>query len=243
MKNIISIVQFDSKENSPKPKKQKRKNHVPNSSFSALKSAAFQSTTVNRNRTMSENLLNNQSRDRTQSLFDILINTSRNDTENSSYMQQQHAPASVENNTESSAITSSLIENLLTEYLISLPTSLEEFYKIMGEIYVGEILKQCPQINSPVELMKETLLGRFNNSEGTNNRSFLNTMIRHILQSNLQTINSNPLESQVMRNMMCREQNTPQVPQFVKSNSTPELRAAHNPVISSLMQDNPLIEM
>jgi hypothetical protein len=197
---------------------------------------------------MSENVLGGQSRERTQSLFDMLINNSKNETENSSYIQaqqqaQQQQAQSQQPPTQSpvdtSGITSSLIENLLTEYLISLPTSLEEFYKIMGEIYVSEILKQCPHIQSPVELMKETLLGRFNNSgDGAANKSFLNSMIRHILQSNLQTAQSNPLESQVMRNMMYRDPQTPQAAQFVKSNSAPDYPMSVNPVISSLIQNS-----
>lgn len=189
---------------------------------------------------MSENVQASQNRERTQSLFDILINNSKNETENSSYIQQQQQQVPVtQQPSDSSAITSSLIENLLTEYLISLPTSLEEFYKIMGEIYVSEILKQCPHISSPVELMKETLLGRFNNnSDGTPNRSFLNGMIRHILQSNLQTNANNPVESQVMRNMMYREPEQPQAAPLQRSESTPDYAMASNSVMSSLIQNS-----
>lgn len=161
---------------------------------------------------MSENIIANQARERTQSLFDMLINNSRNETENSSYMhhhQHQHQhhqqmmnqqqPANISRE-EGSAITSSFIENLLTEYLISLPSSLEEFYKIMGEIYVAEILKRCPTISSPVELMKETLLGRFNNtSEDGSSKAIFSTMIKNILQSNAQSANASQLESQVIK--------------------------------------------
>lgn len=188
---------------------------------------------------MSENVLGNQSRERTQSLFDMLINNSRNDTENSSYVQNQHQQHlnQLREQNENAVITSSFIENLLTEYLISLPTSLEEFYKIMGEIYVGEILKQCPHIGSPVELMKETLLGRINNTDGNGNKSFLNNMIRHILQSNLQSHNSNPFESQVMRNMMYREPAVQSsMTQLGRTNSAPEYTMMMNPTMSSLIQ-------
>lgn len=79
----------------------------------------------NRDRLMSESVdLNYNNRSQTFSLFDLLINNKRNNQ-------------NMQNN-----LSSSLIENLLTDYLISLPSSLEEFYKIMGEIYVAEIMRQ-----------------------------------------------------------------------------------------------------
>ena len=56
------------------------------------------------------------------------------------------------------------LETILLEYLLSLPTCLEEFYKVLGELYVAEILKYRPDIGSPVQLMKELLLGRLNAS-------------------------------------------------------------------------------
>lgn len=54
------------------------------------------------------------------------------------------------------------LETILLEYLLSLPTCLDEFYKVLGELYVAEILKYRPDIGSPVQLMKELLLGRLN---------------------------------------------------------------------------------
>jgi hypothetical protein len=54
------------------------------------------------------------------------------------------------------------LETILLEYLLSLPTCLDEFYKVLGELYVAEILKYRPDMESPVQLMKELLLGRLN---------------------------------------------------------------------------------
>jgi len=50
-------------------------------------------------------------------------------------------------------------EGLLSDYVLSLPTSIDEFYKVMGELYVREILNQRPDLQSPSQLMKELLLG------------------------------------------------------------------------------------
>lgn len=83
--------------------------------------------------------------------------------------------------TDSSTLCSSIIENLLTEYLISLPSSLDEFYKVMGEIYVSEILKQYPAFKSPIELMRETLLGRSSSENAPGNTRILNALIQNIL--------------------------------------------------------------
>lgn len=57
------------------------------------------------------------------------------------------------------------IESVLFEYLLSLPTCLDEFYKVLGELYVSELLKNRPDIGSATHLMKELLLGRFNSAQ------------------------------------------------------------------------------
>lgn len=117
-------------------------------------SSAFMSP---QHRIMNENMnFGIQSGNRISSLFDMLLQKNKNNSQiqNNVVNQPQN-----QNENREAIESSSLIENLLTEYLISLPSSLEEFYKVMGEIYVAEILKQCPHIGSPAELMKLTLLG------------------------------------------------------------------------------------
>ena len=217
---------------------QPQKPYIPHSSFSVLKSAAFQSTKFHRNRVMSESLPINYGRDRTLSLFDMLLNNSRHDNDNSNYTQQQ---AQAREAYEHQTISSSLIENLLTEYLISLPSSLDEFYKIMGEIYVSEILKQCPHIHSPIELMKETLLGRYNSSdESQGNKNLLNSMVRHILQSNLQTQNNSGIEQHLMQSMMNGEgQRGPSLDGYQLNQ---ERATASNSFLNNIMHQNSTFE-
>mmetsp|Transcript_19074 Transcript_19074/g.21962 ORF Transcript_19074/g.21962 Transcript_19074/m.21962 type:complete len:276 (+) Transcript_19074:550-1377(+) len=77
----------------------------------------------------------------------------------------------------------SVFENLLVEYLINLPSSLEEFYKIMGELYVTEILKIRTDIKNPLQLMKELLLGRKqSNVFDVSSQNFINAMLEEAMQ-------------------------------------------------------------
>lgn len=105
-------------------------------------------------------------------------------------------PAFVQNVIE----PSSSIENMLTEYLISLPTCLEEFYKVMGELYVSEILKYRPDIDSPVQLMKELLLGRLNvtNGELRTNNIVAAMMEQAVRENETQHLEQNPIESELL---------------------------------------------
>lgn len=95
---------------------------------------------------------------------------------------------------------SSSIENMLTEYLISLPTCLEEFYKVMGELYVSEILKYRPDIDSPVQLMKELLLGRLNvtNGELRTNNLVAAMMEQAARENETQNLEQNPVEAELL---------------------------------------------
>lgn len=134
-----------------------------------------------RNRLMSESIPLNPASERTFSIFDVLINSRRNNGGNS--LGNLNGGIN-RDQTDSSNQTSTLLENLITEYLISLPSSLDEFYKVMGEIYVQEILKLYPSYRSPVDLMRETLLGpnsSLNNSQ--NNARIMNALIQHFSQS------------------------------------------------------------
>lgn len=80
---------------------------------------------------------------------------------------------------------SKTVENILTEYLISTPACLDEFYKVMGELYVSEILKYRTDIQSPVQLMKELLLGRFNtNGSELENPNIVNAMMAQATRDN-----------------------------------------------------------
>ena len=157
-------------------------------SFNALKNSVMITQNLNkpsRNRIMSEAVPLNPNKDRTLSIFDILINSRRN-----SWMfpqEVQNNPSHNELNKEqndSPNLTSSILENLITEYLINLPSSLDEFYKVMGEIYVSEILKIYPTFRSPVDLMRETLLGPNNSlNNAQNNAGILNALLSHFSQS------------------------------------------------------------
>lgn len=185
-----------------------------------------------RERIMSETVdLNSYNRNRTFSIFDLLLNSRRSSINMANApMNPPMTPEPHRENTDSSTLSSALIENLLTEYLISLPSSLDEFYKIMGEIYVAEILRQCPGIKSPTELMKRTLLGNFNTAESNqNNKSIINSLIHHILQLNTrQNRGLNPLESDIMRRLLV-DNNRSKPTAFTRTENLPE-----GPIFQSL---------
>jgi hypothetical protein len=169
-----------------------------------------------RDRIMSEIVdTNNYNRNRTYSIFDLLLNNKTRDSANHIHknLRNMQSVDDKRDGSESSNFSSSILENLLTEYLISLPSSLDEFYKIMGEIYVSELLRQYPQIGSPTELMKKTLLGNRGNDSVNNSSSIINALLQHVLQINTQQKKGlNPIESDLMRKLLT-ERNASQTPQ------------------------------
>lgn len=203
---------------------------VPVNPLSYLQANSFSRPA--RERIMSETVdLNSYNRNRTFSIFDLLLNSRRSSINMANaHVNGPMTPEPHRENTDSSTLSSALIENLLTEYLISLPSSLEEFYKIMGEIYVAEILRQCPSIKSPTELMKRTLLGNFNSAESNqNNKSIINSLIHHILQLNTrQNRGLNPLESDIMRRLLV-DNNRSKPTAFARTEAVPE-----GPIFQSL---------
>ena len=89
---------------------------------------------ANRDVIMSENLNgNNQNENGSTSLFDTLLQKGKGESNIQSNPQHSSSPPIMNRDPLEST---SLIENMLTEYLITLPSSLEEFYKVMGELYV-----------------------------------------------------------------------------------------------------------
>lgn len=147
--------------------------------------------------------INSETPNQQNSLIDLLMNNRRpNPTPHMNGYQNSRPSSRNRANSETSNLSSSIIENFLTEYLISLPSSLDEFYKIMGEIYVAEILRQCPEIKSPTQLMKETLLGN-HGSTGQNSKNIISILLQHILQANQGSPQKlNPAESDVMRSLL-----------------------------------------
>lgn len=130
---------------------------------------------------MSDSVPLNSNNERTFSIFDVLLNNRRSSGGNSQGIQGNGVHRDAGDNEN---LSSSLLENLITEYLISLPSSLDEFYKVMGEIYVQEILKLYPAYRSPVDLMRETLLGpnsSLNNSQ--NNARIMSALLQHFSQA------------------------------------------------------------
>ncbi|CAI2365060.1 unnamed protein product [Moneuplotes crassus] len=118
--------------------------------------------------------------DRTHSVFDLLLQNRRNNP------SQQYSHTNDTSNLldNQPAESSTIMENILTEYLINMPSTLEEFYKIMGEIYVKELLKNFPQIKTPQELMKLTILGKSPTSIDSNSNSLLSSLLQNILNQN-----------------------------------------------------------
>ena len=188
--------------------------------------------TDQRERIMSENIdLNNSNKDQTFSLFDLLINNRRQNPNVQNNMGLgQFLSDPIRDASESSNLSSSLIENLLTDYLISLPSSLEEFHKIMGEIYVAEIMRQCPSISSPTELMKQTLLGNHvSQSNGMSTGNVMNTLVQHILQLNRRPDTGiNTLESDIMRKLL--SENPPPKPSAYPSFDNPKATPSFQPL-------------
>ena len=62
---------------------------------------------------------------------------------------------------------------------MNLPSSIDEFYKIIGEYYVSEIMKSRPDIHSPTQLMKELISGKSTPSE---NQLDINALIRQMME-------------------------------------------------------------
>lgn len=95
-----------------------------------------------------------------------------------------------------SANTIEGFENELIEYLMNLPSSIDEFYKIIGEHYVSEIMRSRPDIHSPTQLMKELITGR---QTSFDNQYDINFLVRQMLEQvsfnqDLQNHESNKLE-------------------------------------------------
>lgn len=176
-----------------------------------------------RERIMSESVnLNNYNRIQNYSIFDLLLNNRRNNMHLGTQQETRNQASDLlDSGIDPNQASSNLIETLLTEYLISLPSSLDEFYKIMGEIYVAEILRQCPNIRGPTELMKHTLLGSHHipsNDQGYKN--IIDSLVQHIMSLNLrQNRGMNPLESDLMR--MLLTENAPPQPQSVPETPPP----------------------
>lgn len=62
---------------------------------------------------------------------------------------------------------------------MSLPSSIDEFYKIIGEHYVSEIMRSRPDIQSPTHLMKELITGR----QATQSNNYdVNTLIQQMME-------------------------------------------------------------
>lgn len=98
---------------------------------------------------------------------------------------------------------SSTFENLLADYVFGLPASLDEFYKVMGELYVSEILKHRSDLQTPSELMKELLLGASQSNLDkidTNVVKDLMKMATH--ESNLQDTLLSATETQLAENLL-----------------------------------------
>ena len=128
--------------------------------------------------------------ERTQSVFDLLLQNSRNGAPS-----PPEQPVQVQNPLENPSLeSSSIMENILTEYLIGMPSTLEEFYKIMGEIYVKELLKNFTHIKSPQELMKLTILGSARSGGDSTSNALLNNLLQHILNQN----RSHPAQNSVI---------------------------------------------
>lgn len=252
VKNIIQNTFFDGELSSSMGDDEEmqddammNQNHMPFSneqlripSLNNINSSLLNSITQNnenRERLMSESVdLNYNNRNQTFSLFDLLINNKRNNQNMQNNLGLGHFINDPNKDaSDTSNLSSSLIENLLTDYLISLPSSLEEFYKIMGEIYVAEIMRQCPSISSPTELMKQTLLGNHStHSNGLNTGNILNTLVHHILQLNRRPDTGvNTLESDIMRKLLA--ENPPPRPNtyspFINPLQTPSFQPLNIP--------------
>eukprot|EP00343_Euplotes_focardii_P012626 CAMPEP_0205833206 /NCGR_PEP_ID=MMETSP0206-20130828/49028_1 /ASSEMBLY_ACC=CAM_ASM_000279 /TAXON_ID=36767 /ORGANISM="Euplotes focardii, Strain TN1" /LENGTH=391 /DNA_ID=CAMNT_0053139395 /DNA_START=653 /DNA_END=1828 /DNA_ORIENTATION=- len=89
---------------------------------------------------------------------------------------------------------SSGLENLLTEYLLNMPVFLDEFYKVIGELYVAELLKQRPEIGGPSQLMKELLLGHLPANHEYKNSSLISLMMA-LASRDRQAENQHPRQS------------------------------------------------
>jgi len=82
----------------------------------------------------------------------------------------------------SSLEPSKSLENLLAECLFNMPSCLDEFYKVMGELYVGEILKHRTDLENPNQLMKELLLGNNTVTSQQQNSNFISAMMAQAAQ-------------------------------------------------------------
>ena len=69
-------------------------------------------------------------------------------------------------------------ESELIDYLMSLPSSIDEFYKIIGEHYVSEIMRSTPEIQSPTQLMRELITGR---KSSLSSQSDLNLLVYQMM--------------------------------------------------------------
>lgn len=129
----------------------------------------------------------------TPSFIDMLLRTQHKTRSNSWDMTNSYL-------TQNRVEPSNIVENLLTEYLISLPSCLDEFYKVMGELYVSEILKYKPDVHSPTQLMKELLLGKLNIRNGQlRTNDLVGAMMQQAAEDNeAQAQHQKSLESEIL---------------------------------------------
>ena len=73
-----------------------------------------------------------------------------------------------------------------------MPSCLDEFYKVIGELCVRELLNQRSDLDSPVQLMKELLLGQTPSNFDFQNTSVISQMLVQALNENRADVPMSP---------------------------------------------------
>ena len=147
------------------------------------------------------NLVNLQASGNDQSnpsLIDFLLQEQKKTRSNSSDLPNLNFTGN-----QNSIEPSSGLESLLTDYLLSMPSCLDEFYKVMGELFVNELLKQRNDLDNPFQLMKELLVGKLQRNEEYCNSNIISSMLAQaVADSKAENSVPQQIESDFLQNML-----------------------------------------